>query len=84
MATPRERWDIFCRVVDNFGDVGVAWRLARCLAREHGKHVRLILDDLTVMARLRPDADPARESQRIDSVEIRRWDESLDERGIRG
>jgi uncharacterized repeat protein (TIGR03837 family) len=82
MATPHERWDIFCRVVDNFGDVGVAWRLARCLAREHGKHVRLILDDLTVMARLRPDADPARESQRIDSVDIRRWDESLDARAI--
>ena len=23
------RWDIFCKVVDNFGDAGVAWRLAR-------------------------------------------------------
>jgi uncharacterized repeat protein (TIGR03837 family) len=81
MAGPHERWDIFCRVVDNFGDVGVAWRLARCLAREHGKRVRLILDDLTVMARLRPDVDPARDSQRIDSVEIRLLDERLDKGG---
>ncbi|MGL5947552.1 MAG: elongation factor P maturation arginine rhamnosyltransferase EarP [Aeromonas sp.] len=24
-------WDIFCRVVDNFGDIGVTWRLARQL-----------------------------------------------------
>src|SRR5688572_33466824 len=22
-----DRWDIFCRVVDNYGDVGVSWRL---------------------------------------------------------
>ena len=81
MAGPHERWDIFCRVVDNYGDVGVAWRLARCLAREHGKRVRLYLDDLTVLARLRPDADPARDAQRIDSVEIRLWDERLDQGG---
>ncbi|MFB4378240.1 elongation factor P maturation arginine rhamnosyltransferase EarP, partial [Pseudomonas sp. LR-1a] len=20
------RWDIFCRVVDNYGDIGVTWR----------------------------------------------------------
>ena len=29
MGENRERWDIFCRVVDNYGDVGVSWRLAR-------------------------------------------------------
>ncbi|WP_187492385.1 elongation factor P maturation arginine rhamnosyltransferase EarP, partial [Pantoea agglomerans] len=22
-------WDIFCTVVDNYGDIGVTWRLAR-------------------------------------------------------
>ena len=27
------RADIFCRVVDNYGDIGVCWRLARRLAR---------------------------------------------------
>ena len=21
------RWDIFCRVIDNLGDIGVCWRL---------------------------------------------------------
>ncbi|MEP7099809.1 MAG: elongation factor P maturation arginine rhamnosyltransferase EarP, partial [Burkholderiales bacterium] len=21
-------WDLFCRVIDNFGDIGVCWRLA--------------------------------------------------------
>ncbi|MGT2489786.1 elongation factor P maturation arginine rhamnosyltransferase EarP [Cupriavidus basilensis] len=27
-------WDIFCTVIDNFGDIGVCWRLARQLAQE--------------------------------------------------
>ena len=27
------RWDIFCKVIDNHGDIGVCWRLARELAR---------------------------------------------------
>ncbi|NLA88424.1 MAG: elongation factor P maturation arginine rhamnosyltransferase EarP, partial [Alcaligenaceae bacterium] len=26
--------DIFCRVVDNFGDIGVCWRLAQSLPKE--------------------------------------------------
>ncbi len=63
-------WDIFCRVVDNYGDVGVSWRLARQLAREHGKRVRLWLDDLTVLAKLRPEIDPTRDLQELDRVHV--------------
>ncbi len=39
------RCDLFCRVVDNFGDAGVCWRLARQLAEEFPAEVRLIIDD---------------------------------------
>ena len=67
-----ERWDIFCRVVDNYGDVGVSWRLARQVAREHGKRARLWLDDLTVLAKLRPEIDPARDLQLLEQVEVAR------------
>lgn len=70
-----ERWDILCRVVDNYGDVGVAWRLARGLAREHGKHVRLVLDDLTVLSHLNPAADSTLAVQRVDGVEVGLWTE---------
>lgn len=73
-----ERWDVFCRVVDNLGDVAVSWRLARQLAREHGKRVRLWLDDLTVLAKLRPEADALREVQVIEGVEVRRLREADD------
>ena len=69
-----ERWDIFCRVVDNYGDVGVSWRLARQVAREHGKRVRLWLDDLTVLAKLRPEVDPARDRNDVEGVEVRHLD----------
>ena len=69
----RERWDVFCRVIDNFGDAGVAFRLSRGLAREHGKRARLWLDDLTVLAKLRPDIDARSDAQVVDGVDLRRW-----------
>ncbi len=73
-----ERWDIFCRVVDNLGDVGVSWRLARSIAREHGKRVRLWLDDLTVLAKLRPEIDPAYDIQALEGVEVARLRDPFD------
>jgi hypothetical protein len=50
----RKTVDIFCRVVDNYGDAGVCWRLARQMAFEHGLKVRLIIDQLDVLASLVP------------------------------
>lgn len=47
--------DIFCAVIDNLGDAGVCWRLARQLAREHGWRVRLIIDDPSPLEKLAPD-----------------------------
>jgi len=70
---PIRSWDIFCTVVDNFGDIGVCWRLARQLAQEHGHAVRLWVDDLASFARLAPELDPAAARQRIAGVDIRPW-----------
>lgn len=66
-------WDIFCKVVDNFGDAGVTWRLARQLAHEHGLKVRLWIDEPSVFARLCPGADPLAPSQTVQGVEVCRW-----------
>lgn len=41
-----QTWTIFCSVIDNHGDMGVCWRLARQLANEHGVEVVLWIDDL--------------------------------------
>ena len=72
-------WDIFCTVIDNFGDIGVTWRLARQLTAEHGVAVRLWVDDLEAFRRIRPEIDARRETQHLAGVEIRRWTDPLPE-----
>src|SRR6202165_1395951 len=73
----QSRWDIFCSVVDNYGDVGVAWRLARQLAAEHGLAVRLLVDDLKALSRIicgsAPGIELAQDKNVIQGVELRRW-----------
>ena len=66
-------WDIFCSVVDNYGDIGVTWRLARQLAAEHALPVRLWVDDLAAFQHIRPEIDPALAQQHLAGVEIRHW-----------
>ena len=66
-------WDIFCAVVDNFGDIGVTWRLARQLAAEHRQRVRLWVDDLRTFARLCPAASGDADQQLHEGVDVRRW-----------
>jgi len=51
---PAWRWDIFCRVIDNFGDIGVCWRLATQLAAQ-GQQVRLWVDDTSALRWMAPD-----------------------------
>jgi uncharacterized repeat protein (TIGR03837 family) len=46
-------WDIFCKVIDNHGDIGVCWRLARDLAIR-GQRVRLWIDDSSALAWMAP------------------------------
>lgn len=68
------RWDIFCRVIDNFGDMGVSWRLARQLATEHAIAVRLWVDQLVPLAALSPQTDVRLARQEIDGVEVALYD----------
>lgn len=69
----RATWDIFCSVVDNYGDIGVTWRLARQLAAEHGLAVRLWVDDLGAFVRLCPQADAQAQRQSQQGVEVCWW-----------
>jgi uncharacterized repeat protein (TIGR03837 family) len=66
-------WDIFCRVVDNYGDAGVCWRLARELAARHDARVRLWIDDLATLSRLVPAASAACDEQDLEGVRVCRW-----------
>lgn len=62
------QWDLFCRVIDNFGDIGVSWRLARDLAAR-GEQVRLWLDDASALAWMAPGGIPP-------GIEIKPWHEA--------
>ena len=66
-------WDVFCRVVDNYGDAAVCWRLALQLAAERAAHVRLWIDSLSVLHALCPAADPDTDRQTVCGVEVRKW-----------
>lgn len=62
------QWDLFCRVIDNFGDIGVCWRLAADLAAR-GERVRLWVDDAAALGWMAPAG--------VAGVELRAWPESL-------
>ena len=65
--------DVFCRVVDNFGDIGVTWRLARQLQREHSWSIRLWVDDLKSFQRLEARIHLQALQQVIEHIEIIHW-----------
>lgn len=71
------RWDIFCHVIDNYGDIGVCWRLARQLVAEHGASVRLWVDDLPSFQPLCPELNLKSSEQILHGVAIRHWVESF-------
>jgi len=61
------QWDIFCRVIDNHGDLGVCWRLAADLG-SRGQRVRLWIDDASALDWMAPHGAPG--------VEVRPWTEN--------
>lgn len=64
---------LFCKVVDNYGDVGICWRLARQLQQEHGIAVTLWIDDLAAFHRICPDVAVDAEIQQLGGVNVRHW-----------
>jgi uncharacterized repeat protein (TIGR03837 family) len=65
---PGKLWDIFCRVIDNFGDIGVCWRLAVNLS-QRGQRVRLWIDDASALNWMAPAGEAG--------VQVIPWAESL-------
>ena len=66
------RWDIFCQIVDNYGDAGVCWRLARSLTSLHGQDVRIFCDDLPTLNLLASGVDPEIKCR----IDIQPWEAS--------
>ncbi len=58
------RWDLFCRVIDNHGDLGVCLRLARQLV-QRGEGVRWWIDEPAALRWMAGDG--------LSGIEVRRW-----------
>ncbi len=67
------QWDIFCKVIDNFGDIGVCWRLAADLA-SRGHKVRLWADDASALDWMAPGGH--------EGVSVLPWSEPLSTTGL--
>lgn len=78
--------DIFCQIIDNFGDIGVTWRLSKQLAQSYGYQVRLWLDQLDTASKLIPQLAPYRpqahllneQNLQIDGVTLAYWQADQD------
>lgn len=73
-----QRWHVFCRVVDNYGDAGVCWRLARALVAEHAQDVTLWIDRPATLARLEARIDVDAPVQSLSGVTLRHLPDEID------
>jgi len=64
---------LFCKVVDNFGDIGICYRLARQLISEHQIAVSLWVDDLVSFKRICPEIIPDCDWQQVDNIYVIHW-----------
>lgn len=66
--------DLLCRVVDNYGDIGVVYRLARALAElEADLKLRIIVDDLHSFSLLEPGLRPELSMQNVHGWKVLAW-----------
>ena len=71
---------ILCKVVDNFGDVGVVYRLSRALSELKQTRpdfpelkLRIVIDNLDSFSLLEPKISPEKEFQICNGWEIYNW-----------
>ena len=67
-----------CKVIDFFGDIGVAWRIAKQLKVDFNIEVHLLVDDLVTTKRLIPSIDLSLQKQTINGINICHYDFSED------
>ncbi|AFZ83189.1 elongation factor P maturation arginine rhamnosyltransferase EarP [Candidatus Kinetoplastidibacterium crithidiae] len=65
--------DIFCKIIDNYGDIGFSWRLANDLANNYDCIVRLIVDNLTTFSSINSKINSNSNYQIIDNIQILNW-----------
>lgn len=65
---------ILCSVVDNYGDIGVSYRLIRHLLEiSKDLKIRLVIDNLKSFSLLNPHVDETKSFQTVDGIEVYDW-----------
>lgn len=68
-------WDVFCKIIDNYGDIGVSYRLSKNLV-ELNQIVRMFVSELHPFKKIEPRIDTSKCEQIIDNIQIILWDNS--------
>jgi Uncharacterized protein conserved in bacteria len=67
---------ILCKVIDNFGDIGFVWRLAKNLHKNFSDYkIRIIIDNLSAFKNLCPQVELNLSEQEIFGIKIFNWAE---------
>ncbi len=67
---------ILCKVVDNFGDIGFVWRLAKNLHENFSDYkIRIVIDNLSAFKNLCPQVELNLSEQEILGIKIFSWSE---------
>lgn len=64
---------LLCKVVDNFGDIGVVYRLANALSELSEFSLRLVVSDLSSFSKIAPKVDAQKDFQTLNGYQIFRW-----------
>lgn len=74
-------WDVFCKIIDNYGDIGVSYRLSKNLV-ELNQVVRMFVSELHSFKKIEPRIDTSKCEQIIDNIQIILWDNSADRKSV--
>jgi len=65
---------VLCKVVDNFGDIGVVWRMCRQLRKKYPQVIlNLIVDDLVSFNNIWQNVNTEKENQIVDGINVYSW-----------
>ena len=68
---------VLCKVVDNYGDIGVCWRMCRRLKKIAPQNtISLVVDDLVSFNKICDSVDVKAEVQTVEGVEIFDWNKA--------
>jgi uncharacterized repeat protein (TIGR03837 family) len=76
-VSPQKDITILCKVVDNYGDIGFVYRLARALTSlDSTVSIRIVTDNLFSFSLLAPGLDPAKNVQQYGTWTVYDWNDS--------